>query len=194
LKAFWSLTLVGCALFWAFVISLLTGCATVGQLQQVEAEAKKMQMESANAWAILNERKDDAERRLKLLENQVEGLTRGYEVKPGLLPDRGTVILKSDEDGVIHYPNGIVNTPYYHLDNRLPKIGEDFDRLADDVACEVDEKFIEDDSTPGWLRKVLAESVKKCRTKRQQKALERMAERMPGPSKLPKPSLLEKSK
>lgn len=53
-----------------------------------------------------------------------------------------------------------------------------FMAITKDAACETDLKLSGDPNTPDSVRKVLMENVKRCRTRRQEKALDRMTERM----------------
>lgn len=85
------------------------------------------------------------------------------------------------------------------------KADKAFDKIAEDAACETDLALASDPETPDDIRAILYKNVAKCRTRKQQEALDRMAERLPGKKKpadlvegelikelkpLPRPSLL----
>lgn len=53
-----------------------------------------------------------------------------------------------------------------------------FDELAEDVACDTDLRLSADPNLHDAVRKVIMESVKRCRTRRQEKALDRISERL----------------
>ena len=53
-------------------------------------------------------------------------------------------------------------------------LDKSFSEIADETECKTDENFIADPNTPEDVRTILAKNLEKCRTRRQERALNRI--------------------
>lgn len=136
----------------------LSGCVTVRAFEAEQRERKSQDFYHAGELVKLRAQVKDREVDADFFNDRLLHIER----------------LHCCEDGDVLAETEVCEDVSCHPDGKPRRKPESPDFTAEEAACETDLKFLADPNTPAWLREVLERNVKRCRTRKQDRAFNQL--------------------